>query len=142
MHNIGHYSRSGRNYFSLLMTVEPGNRNLPDHVNGSITNPRKWWRIIQGSCDQFIFAEYMDYVCHSIEESLLPNNFDSQKYFMWDNLSVHQTDLVLSTVELCPTRYDYQFCVVCCPPYCPKMAPIEYIFNEIGTILKRDVCSD
>ena len=138
--DIGHYSRSGRDYFSLLMTVEPGNPNLPDHVNGSIRNPRKWWRIIQGSCDQFIFAEYMDYVCHSIEER--PNNFDSQKYFMWDNLSVHRTDLVLSTVELRPTRDDHQFCVVRRPPYRPKMAPIEYIFNEIGTILRRDVRSD
>ena len=140
--DVGHYTRTNRDYFLLLMTVEPGNPNLPDEVYGSIANPRKWWRIVQGSCNQHIFADYMDYVCRSIEENPLPNNYDSQKFFMWDNLSVHKTDLVLATIELRESIEDHQFCVVRRPPYRPRIAPIEYIFCEINTILSRQIHSE
>ena len=47
------------------MTIEPENpSNLPADVYGSpIENPCKRWKIIQRSCDQHIFSNYVDYVC-------------------------------------------------------------------------------
>ena len=132
----GHFSRSAPE-LHLIMTVEPGNPNLPAHMLGSIENPRKWWKITSESIDQGVFSEYIDYVASDIEKHPLPLNMDSRKIFLWDNLSVHGTALVNSTLELRETRHAHRFVSMPRPPYQPKVAPIEYIFGEIASILSR-----
>ena len=53
-----HFSRSAPE-LNLIMTVEPGNANLPAHMLGSLENPRKWWHIAPENVDQGIFSEYI-----------------------------------------------------------------------------------
>ena len=119
------------------MTVEPGNANLPAHMLGSLENPRKWWHITSESVDQGIFSEYIEYVASDIEQNPLPLGMDSRKIFLWDNLSVHGTALVNSTLELRPSRATHRFISMPRPPYQPKVAPIEYMFGKISSILAR-----
>ena len=127
---------------NLIMTVEPGNPYLPPYLRGLIQNPRKWWRITEGTTNQVVFSDYIDYVCSDIEHHPLPDNFDSEKYFMWDNLRVHTTPMVTATLELRETRDDFAFVPIYRPPYQPKVAPIEYIFGEITNILARKCTKD
>lgn len=137
--DIAHYSRTSDDYISLIMTVEPGNPDLPGDVYGSVQNPRKWWKIIRCHCNQDIFSDYIDYVCSDIEDNPLPDGHDEVKFFMWDNLSVHRTDQVMATVENRASRQDHRFNVLFRPPYRPDVAPIEYIFGEINNILAQEV---
>ena len=132
----GHFSRSAPE-LNLIMTVEPGNPNLPAHMLGSLENPRKWWHISSESVEQGMFSEYIDHVVSDIEANPLPFGIDSRKIFLWDNLSVHGTALVHSTLEMRPTRATHRFVSMPRPPYQPKIPPIEYMFGEISTILAR-----
>ena len=134
--DVGHYTR-GEASFTLIMTVEAGNPNLPPGVEGSVVNPRKWWRITRERLNQFTFSDYLDEVCTDIETDPVPEGYDATKYFMWDNLSVHTTARVNTMVELRERRNDYAFTIIRRPPYQPKYAPIEYIFGLIGAILSR-----
>ena len=68
------------------------------HFCGSVLNPRKWWRITQEPCNQYIFSHYMDYVHSDIENHPVDGRYDAEKYFMWDNLRVHQTPMVTAAV--------------------------------------------
>ena len=132
----GHFSRSSAE-INLIMTIEPGNPLLPPGVRGSVENPRKWWRITPLSVDQDVFSDYINYVASDIEQNPLPDGLDGRKIFMWDNLSVHGTALVSSTLELRPTRQQHRFIPVPRPPYMPEIGPIEFIFGEISSILSR-----
>lgn len=132
--DTAHYKRGNRG-ITLILAIEPGNPNLPPHIYGSIQNPRKWWHLTCANVDQFIFAEFVDYVCSDIEVNPVPGNFDSEKYLLWDNLSAHGTGLVTATAELRPTRPQQSFTIVPRPPYRPMFAPVEYIFCEIASRL-------
>ena len=137
----GHYSR-GSGSVNLIMTVEPGNPYLPPHVRGSVQNPRKWWRVTKGSMNQFVFSQYIEEVCSDIEQNPVDGGYDEEKYFMWDNLSVHKTAMVTAALELRERREQFKFCPICRPPYRPDIAPIEYIFGEITMILSRKCAKD
>ena len=121
----------------MIMTIEPGNPHIPNGQIGSLTNPRKWWKITVENTNQYIFAEYIDYVLSDIEDNPVPGGYDEQKYLMWDNLSAHMTPLVTATVELRNRVPGFRFVPLRRPPYQPKFAPIEYIFGEISGILER-----
>ena len=139
--DTGNYSRS-MGSVNLIMTVEAGNPYLPAYSRGSIQNPRKWWRVTQEATNQVVFSNYIEYVCSDIERNLLPDGFNSQKYFMWDNLRVHTTAMVTAALELRGRREGFRFTPICRPPYQPKIAPIEYIFGKVTNILARKCSKD
>ena len=134
--DAGHYTR-GAGEISLIMTVEPGNPQIPDIMLGSVRNPRKWWTITDSTIDQTVFSDYINYVCSDIETNPLPMDLDSRKIFLWDNLAVHGTALVHSTLEMRPTRQTHRFVNMPRPPYKPEVSPIEFIFGEISSILSK-----
>lgn len=129
VHDTGHYSHNAPS-LTLVLAVEPGNPHLSPHIYGSIFNPRKWWRITTVSVNQIIFAEFLEHICNDIETNPVPGGYDLQCYFLWDNLSVHNTAIVENTLEIRPTNHS--FVAIPRPPYQPKYAPIEYIFCEIA----------
>ena len=135
----GFYSKNAMGV-NLIMTVEPGNPYLPNGARGSLSNPRKWWRITLENTNQVVFSNYIDSVLSDIEQNPIPNGMDDERYLMWDNLSAHLTALVTATVEIRPTHNT--FVPIRRPPYQPKYAPIEYIFGEIGQILGRKCAKD
>ena len=96
----------------------------------------------QGTLNQYVFSQYIDEVCTDIERNPVPGGFDEEKYFMWDNCSVHKTAMVSAALELRESRYQYRFVPICRPPYHPKIAPIEYIFGEVTMILSRKCAKD
>ena len=134
--DTAHYKRMSKGV-NLILAIEPGNPNLPDHIYGSIQNPRRWWIITTENVNQVVFADFVDSVCSDIETNPLPGGYDSEKYFMWDNLSAHQTGLLNATVEMRPTRPNQQFTIIPRPPYQPKYAPVEYAFCEIAMRLQH-----
>ena len=140
--DTGNYTK-GAHTVNLLMTVEAGNPHLEPYSRGSIQNPRKWWKITVGSTtNQYVFSEYIDYVCDDIETNPVPGGFDGEKYFMWDNLSVHTTGMVCTTLQLRPLRDRFRFISINRPPYRPWIAPIEYIFGDITLTLSRKCAKD
>ena len=130
--DTGHY-RKGQNKLNLILGVEPGNPTLPPEMYGSIQNPRKWWCISVSNVDQVIFADFLDSMLSDIETN--PVAGDEHRILLWDNHTAHGTGLVTSTVELRPSRPQFQFMIVPRPPYQPKYAPVEYIFCEISSRL-------
>jgi hypothetical protein len=132
----GHYTRN-LTKVNLILAVEPGNPNLPEDVRGSTAKPRKWFKLSYRNVDQSVFAEFIDEMCAEIEENPVPG--DEERYFLWDNLSVHQTPLVMSTLEDRPTRAQHKFTAIPRPPYQPKWAPIEYVFCQVSTKLSKAV---
>ena len=80
-----------------------------------------------------MFAEFLNIVLHDIRENPVTNGGDNTRCIMWDNLSVHKNPYVTTTIQdqMTPNHlFSINF-----PPYCPKMAPMEYIFCEIANQL-------
>jgi transposase len=134
--DTAHFKR-GESMVNLILAIEPGNADLPDHVHGSTARPRKWFKITTGTVDEQVFAEFVDEICSDIEESPASHQTDRERIFLWDNLAAHKTPLVQSTTE--NREGDHTFFSICRPPYQPKWAPIEYIFCQISTELRRRV---
>jgi hypothetical protein len=106
------------------------------HVDGSIQNPRRWWRILDDAgTDQEAFSDFVDEVLSTFETSNLPNDMD--RVLMWDNLKSHLTGLVYNTVYGRPSAN--QFRIVPRPPYQPKYGPTEYHFAELSAELQHRV---
>ena len=137
--DVGHYRR-GAKALNLLIAVEPGNPNIPLNMNGSVRYPRRWFRITKDNVDQVVFARFIDQICRSIEAN--PVDGDEEKIFMWDNLSAHLTPVVTNTLELRPTREQYQFSSLPRPPYQAKWAPVEYVICQIANILSNKVVAN
>jgi transposase len=134
--DVHHYSRN-TDRINLILAIEAGNPRIAPHERGSLENPRKWWKITDGSVDQFIFSDFLEQICSDIEQH--PTESDDERVFLWDNLSVHLTALVRNTLELCPSNH--VFYSVARPAYRPKWAPIEYCFCQIANELTRKVWS-
>ena len=126
------------------MAVEAGSELVPENEDGSRVNPRRWVRIYEGACDQILFGDFINQILTDIEQNPAPNNVDTQRVIMWDNLSVHKTAYVSHILHDRPTNN--HFFSIDCPPYCPRLAPIEYIFCELASELsqrcKEDWTSD
>ena len=127
--------KKGGGIVNLLMAVEPGNPLIPPNQLGSITHPCVWYRIVDGTVDQFVYASFIDEICRDIEAHPLPH--DNERYFLWDNLALHGTAYVNFTLEMRPTRNQFQFIAIPWPPYQPKFAPIEYVFCQIANDLAK-----
>ena len=134
---LGHYTKSSER-INLFMGVEPGDPNLPAHVDGSVQNPRRWIFITRESCNAQTFSIFIDQMCDDIENNPA-GAFDHQRVVLWDNLKVHNSPLVLHTMEGRPTRQQFNFSHQNRPPYQPKWAPVEYVFNLISAELNRRV---
>jgi hypothetical protein len=130
----GHYASDTK--LTVIMAVEPGDPNRPPHEEGSIQRPRRWiWvRQIAGT-NAATFSDFCEYVCSSIEGS-----GDTERVFLWDNLSAHRTPLVHHTVEA--REGPCNFRIVPRPPYQPKYGPIEYVFCELLCRLQLRVKPD
>jgi hypothetical protein len=134
--DTGHYNRN-MTKLNLILAVEPGNPDLPPHVRGSVHKPRKWFRITTRSVDQLLFADFVNQVCSDIER--YPVEGDDERVFLWDNLSVHLTELVTATIEDRPSRNAHRFYSIPRPPYQPKWAPVEYTFCQVAMKLAARV---
>ena len=132
--DTANYTRMGGS-INLLMAVEPGDPNVPPNVLGSTTNPRRWYKIVVGTVDQFVYASFIDEICTDIEQNPLPS--DNERYFLWDNLALHGTAYVSYKMEMRPARNNFRFVPIPRPPYQPKFAPIEYIFCQIACELGK-----
>ena len=132
--DTGEYRR-GQDSLNLIIGIEPGHPNIPPDELGSIKNPRKWYFITERNCDQFLFADFIDYICRDIEND--PCEGDDFRVFMYDNLSAHLTPLIFHTLEERESADVHRFTGLPRPPYQPKYGPIEYIIGQISTKLTQ-----
>lgn len=132
----GHYTRDTK--VTVIVAFEPGDPTLPDGVDGSLKNLRRWvWVQPYAGTDQVTFAYFCDYVCHELEQHPAPYGLDNDHIIMWDNLRAHLTDLVYETVQGQETPNIFQ--IVRHPLYQPKYAPIKYIICEITSQLQKEI---
>ena len=129
-----HYRRN-ESKINVILAIEAGNPNVPSHLDGSIQRPRKWLRMTIDNVDQFIFGGFVNEILHNIEQFPVRGGYDDEKIIIWDNLRAHKTPYVTTIIEDRPSA-NY-FHSVDRPPYCPKIAPIEYIFCELAAELAR-----
>jgi hypothetical protein len=130
----GHYTKGKK--LTVLYAYEPGDPTLLPHIDGSIQNPRRWFRILnEAGTDQEAFSDFVDHVLSQFETSGLPNDMD--RALMWDNLRSHLTGLVYNTVYGRPSAN--RFTIIPRPPYQPKYGPTEYHFAELSAELQRRV---
>lgn len=79
------------------------------------------------NCNEWVFPDFID----GILRDFLCNHVagDDSRCLIWDNLGTHKTLYATPTIEDMGTHN--HFFSVDRPPYCPKMAPIEYIFVRL-----------
>ena len=129
-----HYRRN-ESKINVILAVESGNPNIPPHRDGSLQRPRKWLRMTVENVDQFIFGGFVNEILHNIEQHPVQGGYDDHKVIIWDNLRAHKTPYVTNIIEDRPSTNN--FSSIDRPPYCPKIAPIEYIFCELAAELGR-----
>ena len=137
---LGHYSKTS-DRINLFMGIEPGDPNLPAHVDGSVENPRRWMFVTVENCNAQTCSVLIDQMCADIEQNPVGPH-DHQRVVLWDNLTVHNSPLVIQTLEGRASRGQFEFLHLNRPPYQPKWAPIEYVFNLISAELNRRVQRD
>ena len=125
---------------NLILAVESGNPNIPPHLDGSLARPRKWFRLTTENVDQYIFGGFVNKMLENIENHPVPGGYDMQKTIIWDNLRAHKTAYVSHIIQGRESPNHFQS--VDRPPYCPKIAPIEYIFCELAAELARRCTRD
>jgi hypothetical protein len=125
---------------NVIAGIEAGNPNLPPGVEGSLQRPRRWIKITYENCDQFIFGQFCEEVCHDLEANPAPGGVDNERILMWDGLGVHNTPFVTHIIDGRPSNNVFHH--VTRPPYRPKIAPIEYFFCELACELDRRVRRD
>ena len=129
-----HYTRSEPKV-NVILGVEPGNPLLPPNGDGSIQRPRRWIHVSQVNCDQFVFGDFVNTMLTDIEQHPVPEGHDNHRCIIWDNLAAHKTPYVTTIIRDRPSNNI--FYSVDRPPYCPKIAPIEYVFCELAAELAR-----
>ena len=133
-----HYTRSDPKV-NVILAIEPGDPNLPAHVDGSIQKPRRWLKITTENVDQFVFGDFCDSIFTDLENNPVDGGGDNDRGIMWDNLSAHKTPYVIHMIE--GRESPNVFWTMDRPPYMPKIAPIEYVFcelaNELGKVVQR-----
>lgn len=67
-------------------------------------------------------------------------NTDEHRIFMHDNLQAHHSAYVHQTVRV--RANPIQFDIVACPPYHPKLAPIEYKICDVTGALSLEKDDD
>lgn len=127
----GHYVKGHK--LTVLFMIEPGDPALPPDVDGSLQNPRRWFKFIQeGGTTSEVFSEFVDGVLQEMETS--GKEVDQSRVFLWDNLRSHLTNQVYATVLARDSPNWFE--IVPRPPYMPKYGPTEYVFAELGSKLR------
>jgi hypothetical protein len=123
----GHYHHGVK--ITVIFAEEPGDPQLPPHVQGSVDHPQRWIRCVHATgTTTNIFRDFCDYVCRDIETNNIPGT-DFHQIFIWDNLGAHCSRYVHNTVT---NRVDpSNFSIVPRPPYNPKYGSIEYKICEV-----------
>ena len=78
---------------------------------------------------------FLNEICEDIENNPLP--VDGERFFLWDNLSLHGTAYVTYTLEMRSSRHIHKFSAIPRLPYQPKFAPIEYFFYQLACALSK-----
>jgi hypothetical protein len=134
-----HYTRK-QTKVNIIAGVEAGNPNIPAHLDGSVERPRRWYKITYENCNQLIFGDFCNELCHDIEQNPLPGGYDDERVLLWDGLNVHNTAYVTHVIEGRPSNNVFRS--VTRPPYRPKIAPIEYVFCELACELNKRIRRD
>ena len=126
---------------TVMMAIEPGDPNVPDHLAGSIEHPRRWIRIrrVAGTTGDD-FAAFVDHICSDIEGINHIPGTDDDRVFLWDNLSSHYSPIVYQTVEARdgPTTFN----ILPRPACQPKCGPIECKICDLINNLKLNTHSE
>jgi hypothetical protein len=112
----GNYSPETK--ITVILTIEPGNPDLPPGVLGSVENPRRWVRVSND-----IGTDAATYSAHiqGVLDDFGPD--EPRRYFMHDNLASHN--------DCVPLVMDAGHRVVNRPPWRPMYGPTEYMFNRL-----------
>lgn len=133
----GHYVKGRK--LTIILFFEPGDPTLPANMDGSVENPRRWFFMFEdGGTTSELFTEKVDTVLRSLEAST--RQLDMHRVLMWDNLQLHLTNQVYSTVYIRPSPNKFE--IVPRPPYMPKYGPTEYAFAELGFRLRQNCQPD
>ncbi|KAL7549569.1 hypothetical protein ACHAWF_016029 [Thalassiosira exigua] len=118
---IGNYGR-GAIKLTLILAIEPGDPELAPGSEGSIDNPRLWYRL---SPDRATGIEnYVDFLNLELMDYFGPN--EKRRTLLHDNLSSHKANEVVDAV------FDRGHQVICRVPYRPHEAPIEYAIDQFA----------
>jgi hypothetical protein len=129
----GHYCRDTK--LTVLFGVEPGDPRLPNHVLGSIGNPRRWIRVLRAAGTTAVaIADFMESVIEDIEGDPIPDT-DDHRVFLWDNRRSHLNPIVTQTVE--GRHGPCRFSILPRPAYQAKYGPIEYKICDLVSELRR-----
>jgi len=109
-------------------------------MDGSLNRPRKWLRLTVENVDQFIFGGFINEVLDNIERFPVQGDYDMNRVIIWDNLRAYKTPYVTTIIGDRPSLNS--FSSVDRPHYCPKLAPIEYMFYELDAELGRRCTRD
>jgi hypothetical protein len=117
----GNYGR-GKVKITVILAIEPGDPNLPAHVQGSVQRPRRWFRV---STDIGTTTEvYKDYLRHDLFDRMPAN--EPMRTILHDNLTSHKSPEVVYLIHRRGHR------VVCRAPYRPHDGPIEWAFDMLA----------
>jgi len=128
----GVYTKDSK--ITVIAAIESGDPNIPDHLDGSLARPWRWFVVndLEGTT-AIQFCEFLETILQEYEGSGL--FVDLHRVFLWDNLRSHLAPIVYQTVEGRPSNNIFR--IVPRPGYAPKYGPIEYIFCELGDRLRE-----
>ena len=90
-------------------------------INGYLPDPL----ICTGSVTQVLFNSW-------VEVKVLPFCVPGETVIVMDNCSIHKDQALQSLLNSAGVLVEFL------PPYCPEFNPIEYSFNEMKTLIRRD----
>ena len=64
-----------------IMSIEAGNGLVPQNVDGSVEQPRRWVYITQEPCDQFNFGGFCKNILTKIEKYPVAGSYDDDEKF-------------------------------------------------------------
>lgn len=80
----GHYVKDTK--LTVLFGIEPGDPDIPNGILGSVSNTRRWIRVIQSAgTTAVVFAVFIDSICVDIENNGLHHlgyNSDNMRGFI------------------------------------------------------------
>ncbi|KAL7546345.1 hypothetical protein ACHAWF_009691 [Thalassiosira exigua] len=119
---IGNYGR-GQVKFTLILAIEAGDPDLLPHEEGSIENPRLWYRL-STDCATGI-DNYVNFLNHYLMDDFWAN--EKYRTLLHDNLSSHKSEEVVDAV------FERGHQVICRVPYRPHEAPIEFAIEQFAS---------
>jgi len=90
--------------------------------------------------DQFIFGGFIHEILNNIETHPVQGGYDDNRIIIWDNSAAHKTPYVTNIIE--GRESANSFSSIDRPPYCPKLAPVEFVFCKLAAELARRCVRD